>query len=183
MIRFRKQRSRWVSPARSAAGKLDVDAEHELSPLPLRERDAGKGFGIVSVGVRGTLAAMRDASILKHAFARRLRRNQTDVERKLWYALRNRRLAQFKFRRQQPIGPYIADFFCSDAKLIVELDGSQHGEVKNREKDEIRTEFLEPRGYKVLRFWNHDLIENFDGVIETIFGAASERRRDTPHPQ
>jgi len=115
------------------------------------------------------------------AFARRLRREQTDVERKLWYALRDRRLGEFKFRRQQPIGPYTVDFFCSDAKLIIELDGSQHAEAENREKDEKRTEFLESRGYKVLRFWNCDLIENMDGVIETIFVAASERRR--PHPQ
>jgi very-short-patch-repair endonuclease len=81
---------------------------------------------------------------------------------------------KFKFRRQQPIGSYIADFFCSDAGLIVELDGSQHGEPENQEKDEKRTAFLESRGYKVLRFWNRDLIENMDGVLETIFSVVSE---------
>jgi len=117
---------------------------------------------------------MRDASLLNHAFARHLRRRQTDFERKLWYALRNRQLAKFKFRRQQPIGPYIADFFCSEVGLIIELDGSQHGEPENRRRDEKRTEFLESRGYKVLRFWNHDLIENMEGVLDRIFLAVSE---------
>ena len=109
--------------------------------------------------------------MLNHTFARRLRRHQTDVERKLWYELRNRRLSKFKFRRQQPIGPYIVDFFCSEKGLVVELDGSQHAETENREKDDVRTAFLKSRGYKVLRFWNHELNQNLDGVVETIFGA------------
>ena len=112
----------------------------------------------VSVRNTGILTAMQHSSASKQGFARCLRRNQTDVERKLWCVVRDRRLAEFKFRRQQPIGPYVVDFFCSDAKLIVELDGSQHGEIENRGKDEIRTGFLEARGYKVLRFANSDLM-------------------------
>ena len=140
-------------------------------------------FGTLSRQVRDTLAIMQDAFISKHAFARRLRRNQTDVERRLWSALRGRRLALFKFRRQQPIGPYIADFFCSDARLVVELDGDQHGEIEHRKKDEMRTAFLEARGYRVLRFGNRDLIEDMQSVIEAIFVAADDRRRRTPDPR
>ena len=178
--RTRRQRRSVRTPRRTpirqrhGAGGVDGRAGRWPSPLPLRERDAGRGLDTVSVRVRGTLAVMRDASLLNHAFARHLRRRQTDFERKLWYALRNRQLAKFKFRRQQPIGPYIADFFCSEVGLIIELDGSQHGEPENRRRDEKRTEFLELRGYKVLRFWNHDLIENMEGVLDRIFLAVSE---------
>ena len=107
--------------------------------------------------------------MLKYTFARRLRRDQTDVERTLWNALRNRRLGKFKFRRQQPIGSYIVDFLCCEARLVVELDGDQHALPENLEKDRMRTAFLEASGYRVLRFWNLDLIENFDGVIDRIF--------------
>jgi very-short-patch-repair endonuclease len=96
--------------------------------------------------------------------ASRLRRDQTDVEQKLWLAVRNRRLANAKFRRQATIGRYIVDFLCIEAKLIVELDGGQHSE----EADAERTRFLEAQGYRVLRFWNNDVIENFDGVLAAI---------------
>jgi very-short-patch-repair endonuclease len=112
--------------------------------------------------------------MLKHAFARRLRRDQTDFERKLWLALRDRRLSGFKFRRQQPIGPYVVDFLCCDAKLVIELDGSQHDLPENLEADRIRTSFLEGNGYRVLRFRNIALIENMDGVLEAIFLAVRE---------
>ena len=80
---------------------------------------------------------------MKHEFARRLRREQTDVERKLWYALRDRRLGGWKFRRQQPVGSYIADFICFEAKLIVELDGSQHALPENAAAELARKTFLE----------------------------------------
>ena len=105
---------------------------------------------------------------MKHEFARELRRNQTDVERKLWYALRDRRFGRFKFRRQQPIGPYIVDFVCFEAKLVIEVDGSQHSAAENTVADERRTEFLKNDGFRVKRFWNHELIENFDGVLDGI---------------
>ena len=91
----------------------------------------------------------------------------TDVERKLWSAVRDRRLGGFKFRRQATIGPFIVDFLCAEAKLIVEVDGGQHSE----EADAARTAFLEARGYRVLRFWNSDAVESFDGVLETILNA------------
>ena len=98
--------------------------------------------------------------------ARRLRRDATDAESVLWFALREK-LAGTKFRRQVPFGTYFADFACHGAKLIVEVDGGQH----NADRDAIRTEFLNGEGYRVLRFWNNDVLQNLDGVLEMIAAA------------
>jgi len=116
--------------------------------------------------------------------ARALRANPTDFERRLWYALRAMKGAGLHFRRQPPIGRYYPDFACHRAKLIVELDGSQHGEEEQRVHDAVRTAFLESRGYRVMRFWNGELIENFDGVVEFIGATALERKAllDRPPP-
>jgi adenine-specific DNA-methyltransferase len=105
---------------------------------------------------------------LKHDFARRLRRDQTAVERKLWYALRDRRLYGFKFRRQQPIGSYVVDFVCFEEKLIVELDGGQHGFDEKLAADAARTAYLQNEGFRVMRYWNSELVENLDGAMEGI---------------
>jgi adenine-specific DNA-methyltransferase len=105
---------------------------------------------------------------MKHAFARQLRREQTDVERKLWFALRDRRFHKLKFRRQQPIGPYVVDFASFEAKLIIELDGGQHGLPANEAADRARTKRIEVDGFKLIRFWNSELNENFDGALDTI---------------
>jgi very-short-patch-repair endonuclease len=114
---------------------------------------------------------------LQKGRARKLRENQTDVEGKLWSRLRSRQLGDVKFRRQHPIGPFIVDFCCVERGLIVELDGSQHSE-KN-DVDERRKRFLEGLGYRVLRFWNNDLLANLDGVLETI----NEALEEGPHPR
>jgi very-short-patch-repair endonuclease len=98
--------------------------------------------------------------------ARALRRNETDVERKLWHALRGRQVVQLKFRRQVPIGPYVVDFVCVGKMLVVELDGGQH--AIRRDHDAIRTRALEARGYRIVRFWNHEVVENIDGVLAQI---------------
>ena len=98
--------------------------------------------------------------------ARSLRKNKTDVEQLVWKHLRNRQLYNYKFRRQFPIEPYIADFACLELKLIIELDGGQHANRINY--DEQRSLFLEKRGFKVIRFWNNDVIENTEGVLEAI---------------
>ena len=114
------------------------------------------------------------------AQVRRLRRDQTDAERLLWLRLRDRRLGGLKFRRQKSIDRFVVDFFCADAKLIVELDGGQHGE--RGEQDAERTRILESMGYLVLRFWNHDVIRNIDGVLEEILGTLNREASEPPHP-
>ena len=116
---------------------------------------------------------------MKHRFARKLRRDQTDVERKLWTALRGRQFAGFKFRRQQPVGPYIADFLCFETRLIIELDGDQHGSEPRAAYDKARTQWLQKDGFEVLRFSNHEANSNFADVLESIGKRLAER---TPHP-
>ena len=98
--------------------------------------------------------------------ARSLRRNQTPVEAKLWSVLRNRQLDGLKFRRQHPIGRYVADFCCEEIRLIIELDGSQH--LDQAEYDAERTKYFESLGYKVIRFWNNDVMKDINGVIRII---------------
>ena len=102
-------------------------------------------------------------SIIK---ARTLRKHQSDAEKQLWQKLRNRQLFNLKFRRQCPIEPYIADFACLEMKLIIELDGSQHNQ--QIDYDQQRTEFLQKHGYRVLRYWNNEVLNNLEGVIEHI---------------
>jgi very-short-patch-repair endonuclease len=112
--------------------------------------------------------------------ARKLRRNQTDAERKLWFRLRDRRLSGLKFRRQFPIDRFVVDFFCADAHLIIELDGGQH--AVRTDADARRTQVLEAKGYLVLRFWNNDVMRNIDGVVEVIAMTLESHRSEPPHP-
>jgi len=97
--------------------------------------------------------------------ARRLRRDATDAESRLWLKLRDRRLSGFKFARQHQIDPYVVDFICRDSKLIIEIDGGQHADSV---RDRIRDENLAAQGYRVLRFWNTDVLTNMEGVLTTI---------------
>jgi very-short-patch-repair endonuclease len=106
--------------------------------------------------------------------AKHLRREMTDAERKLWSVLRSGQLDGAKFRRQQPIGPFIVDFVCQERGLVIEVDGGQHAESA---ADARRTKFLESKGYRMLRFWNNDILSNLDGVAQVIATALS-----TPHP-
>ena len=99
--------------------------------------------------------------------ARYLRQEQTRAETRLCHALRNRSFLNFKFRRQRVIGAYIVDFVCLKSKLILELDGSQH--LQNQEYDAIRTDYLQACGYQVLRFWNNQVLEELDSLLNTIF--------------
>ncbi|KRC81499.1 endonuclease domain-containing protein [Sphingomonas sp. Root241] len=99
--------------------------------------------------------------------AAKLRRDATDAERRLLAVLRNRQIEGCKFRFQATIGPFVADFLCVEKMLIVELDGGQH----NGEIDRERTRFLQDRGYRVLRFWNNDVLENLGGVVAVIISA------------
>ncbi len=98
--------------------------------------------------------------------AKSLRSNLTDAEKALWYHLRAHRFLELKFKRQKPVGQYIVDFVCIEQKLIIELDGGQHAE--NVDYDERRTKFLENAGYKVLRFWNNQVLQELESVLEAI---------------
>jgi very-short-patch-repair endonuclease len=108
--------------------------------------------------------------------AKRLRRDSTDAERALWLSLRNRQLDGLKFRRQATIGPYIADFQCIERRLVVEVDGGHH----SAERDGKRTDFLEALGWTEIRFWNNDVLENREGVLEAI-AMAAERTTHSPN--
>lgn len=99
-------------------------------------------------------------------YARTLRRTQTDAERRLWRVLRDRQLGNVKFRRQYVIGGYIADFACPEQKLIIELDGGQHADQVGY--DSRRTKEIEAMGFRVLRFWDNEVLLNTDGVVEVI---------------
>jgi very-short-patch-repair endonuclease len=107
----------------------------------------------------------------KRKTAKKLRANSTDAEQKLWRSLRNLELHGSHFRRQVPIGNFVADFACLAAKLLIEVDGSQHGSAFGAERDTERTAWLEKEGYRVLRFWNNDITGNIDGVMDAIYEA------------
>jgi very-short-patch-repair endonuclease len=126
--------------------------------------------------------AKRTIDSFKRDAARRLRLNQTDAEARLWRKLRHWPMEGTHFRRQVPIGPYIADFACMAAHLIIEVDGSQHGEGENVIRDQVRTRWLEAAGYRVIRFWNNDLVNNMDGVLEAIYAAVHGSTIADPTP-
>ena len=112
--------------------------------------------------------------------ARELRRNFTDAEMKLWKHLRNRHTGEQKFRRQQPIGKYIVDFACFEKRLIVEVDGGQHCE--RAAYDSERTAWLESRGFRVLRFWNDEVLQDIEIVLDLIVRELEKRGIYHPHP-
>ena len=104
----------------------------------------------------------------KYTIARKLRKNMTEQEKKLWYYLRKRFLNNCRFRRQYPIGIYVVDFICRAKNLIIEIDGGQHNEPDTKVYDKDRTSYLESRGFRVLRFWNNEIDNNIESVLETI---------------
>jgi very-short-patch-repair endonuclease len=108
-------------------------------------------------------------------FAKALRRSMTDAERLIWMHLRAGRFGEWKFRRQVPLGPYVVDFVCFRARLVVELDGGQH--VERADYDSARTAWLDANGFRVIRFWNHDALLRTDDVLAAIWDVLS------PSPQ
>jgi very-short-patch-repair endonuclease len=139
-------------------------SEASKKPSPLagegaerRRREAGEG------------------AYLHTASARKLRSRMTDAERKLWFALRDRRFAEFKFRRQVSLGPYIADFLCFGSRLVIEVDGGQHADSK---RDAVRDRWFVENDFRVLRFWNNDVLGNLEGVLTRL----AEHLKETPHP-
>lgn len=113
-----------------------------------------------------------------NAHARPLRRDATDAERRLWHHLRNRHLSGFKFRRQVTIGRCIADFACVECKLIVEADGGQHSD----DADRARTTYVAELGWRVLRFWNNDILQDTDSVLHAILDACNKAEGAKPSP-
>ncbi len=100
-----------------------------------------------------------------------MRRDPTDAEAKLWMLLRNRRFAQFKFRRQLPLGDYVVDFVCLSHKLIIEADGSQHADSP---RDTIRDTYLRAQGFRLLRIWNNDILARTNSVADTIWATLQD---------
>ena len=110
---------------------------------------------------------IKEHNLTNIANARQLRRKATDAERVLWKHLRMRQLGACKFRRQQPIGPYVVDFICFEQNLIIELDGGQH--IDQAEYDAKRSVWLKERGYRVLRYWNHEVLKTPEVIMADIF--------------
>jgi very-short-patch-repair endonuclease len=107
--------------------------------------------------------------------ARRLRHDQTEAERQLWARLRDRQLYNAKFRRQHPVGPFITDFCCPQHRLVVELDGGQH--AVQADADQVRTAFLNQHGYRVLRYRDHEVMQDIEAVLQQIAAVLQD-----PHP-
>ncbi len=133
----------------------DTRQVQDAQPPPPRERAGGEGFRALKINSALTLAR-----------AKQLRQIMTDAERLLWSILRNRGLNNRKFKRQVPVGPYIADFVCESAMLIIELDGGQH--ATQIDKDLQRTRWLESQGFRVARFLNNEVLQNLAGVHAAI---------------
>jgi very-short-patch-repair endonuclease len=113
--------------------------------------------------------------------ARQLRRDMTPAERKLWWHLRELSPEGSHFRRQATIGPYFVDFACHTTKVVIEIDGGQHGQIAQITRDQKRDSFLRRNGYRVLRFWNNDVRENIEGVLTVICEVLESRK--APHPR
>lgn len=114
------------------------------------------------------LCLLRYGFVMADERARTLRRNQTDAERILWRLLCKKQLDECRFRRRHPMGAYIVDFICLERKLIIELDGDQHGQPEQVAYDQRRDDWLQSRGYHVARFWNDEIYQNIDGVLSVI---------------
>jgi very-short-patch-repair endonuclease len=119
--------------------------------------------------------------ILSNRLQRGLRKNMTDAEKALWHVLRRRQILGLKFRRQHPFFDYILDFVCLEKKLVIEVDGGQHGE--QAEYDVIRTQQLQKAGFRVLRFWNNEVLQEIEAVKEQIYVAMLERQTIPSPPQ
>jgi len=169
--------------------KKDATGTTNSSPPPLRGRIRRARKSTVPSPLEGEGGRRPGGGNAKSAQctdrltrARRLRRDQTETERKLWSALRRAQIEGVQIRRQHPIGNFVVDFFCPAATLIIELDGSPHDNETVHKRDAARTRWLEDRGYKVIRFWNEDARTNFAGVVETIRLAVRERLTPLPNP-
>ena len=163
---------------RACVDKVYLSAQKVGHPLPLAGEGWGGGVSFSGFSMDNDKPSWKISTPLR-VTARRLRRNSTDAERILWSELRDHRLQGAGFRRQVPIGNYIADFVCHAAKLIIEVDGGQHFSDAGERADARRSVAIEANGFKVIRFSNRDVLAHRDGVLETIAAAVAER---TPTP-
>ena len=147
-------------------------------PFPHWGEDRGEGQNNPQIKTR----TKTERSEILNTFAQEMRHAPTETEARMWYFLRNRRLGGWKFRRQHPLGKYIADFICVDARLVIELDGGQHADLFAQQGDEERTAFLAERGLRVLRFWNNDFLQQTEAVLEQILLALDESVSPHPNP-
>jgi crossover junction endodeoxyribonuclease RuvC len=161
-------------PPKAASGATGGAIQtRSAGPLSLALPPMGGEDGAVASIDPAVLSRSRDkATSLEIGRAKRLRREQTETERRLWYQLRAHRFAGLKFRRQEPILGFTADFVCHERRLVIELDGSQHGVFTAA--DERRTAMLSQAGFRVLRFWNGDVADNMEGVLASIAAAVAE---------
>jgi very-short-patch-repair endonuclease len=137
-----------------------------------------------------TLKPSAPLDAFRRATARRLRQKETLAERRLWNGLRRLPLVGSHSRRQVPIRPYVVDIACLAARLVIEVDGPSHSHEPRRQRDDVRSRWLEAEGYRILRFWNAEVAENLDGVLDTIYaavhgaiGAEPEPLRHARHPK
>ena len=130
----------------------------------------------------GDLMAGPTIDAFRRKTARRLRANATNAETILWRHLKTLETDGTHFRRQVPLGPYVADFACMAARLVIEIDGSQHGDEPNQARDKMRTRWLESEGYRVIRFWNNDIARNAEGVLDVVYAALYGSRDTEPRP-
>ncbi len=149
--------------------------QHRALPLPLAGEGWGGGSSALKVAMDNSKRPTWKVSSKLRSNARALRKNSTDAERVLWSALRDHRLIGASFRRQAPVGNYIADFLCHTAKLVIELDGGQHFADGQEHADAARSAVIEAQGLRVVRFSNHEVMTNRTGVLETIAAAVAER--------
>lgn len=148
--------------------KGNNEGTREFPSPPLGERVRVRGWAPEYGKVRNRTSAAR-------TFARKLRKKSTDAENRLWRLLRDRRFNEFKFRRQYACGVYYLDFYCTLAKLALELDGGGHGFPDQRARDKKRNQFLAEQGIKVLRFWNHQLRDELETIRFEIWYALMDR--------
>ncbi len=144
--------------------------------LSLEGEGRGEGEYTPTLGERTAIEIREPVPDYLIDNARKLRKNQTDAEALLWQLLRNRQIQNAKFRRQHPINPYILDFYCHEKKLAIELDGGQHNTDEGKVVDQRRTDFLNSKGIRVLRFWNNEVLQKTESVLELIYNAL------LPHP-
>lgn len=150
-------------------GKLASKRQIELITRIKKKRALSSPSPLVGEGGGAQRAAPGEGALPPVPFARKLRETMTDAERKLWHVLKDRRFAHLKFRRQVPMGRYVADFLSHEARLVVEIDGSQHADSKS---DSVRDAWFSREGYDTLRVWNRDVLAELNVVLGTIAAKA-----------